>query len=214
MLKKGVTITDTGMGAGAGAGAGAGTVGDRSADKPAIIPETEGTITKRGKKLPTTEELKAASLSFDVPVSVEEGADWREEAIKAKPKKDPFVWSQYTVAELIRFQDEIQKHLPAMTLESFDMEKNMLRQYHLMTEFQSEVMKDMLTPANQKAQLVNAISSLLRTLADMQVALYSAERFKDVENLMIKILSTLPEKEAEAFLENYERLQRASEESK
>lgn len=118
----------------------------------------------------------------------------------------PYNWSILTVAELVRFRDEITRALPALQLSVLNLEEEMLVQYHTLRELQASVMDEKEVPANQRAQVANTVAATLRSLGDMQIDLYSSERFKDIENLMIRTLTRLPEDLAAEFIAEYEKL--------
>lgn len=122
-----------------------------------------------------------------------------------KGAKNTFNWSIYTVGELIRFRDEIGKQLPPMELEKMNLEQEMLLQLHTIRGVQNEIMDDEEIPPNQKAQVATAVAQSLNKLAEMQIALYSSERFKKIENILIRTLTKLPEDLAMEFLTQYEK---------
>jgi hypothetical protein len=115
-------------------------------------------------------------------------------------------WSIYTVAELVRFRDEITQHLPPLSLSELNLEEETLLQYHTLRELQGDVLSDDDVPANQRAQVANSVATTLKTLGDQQIALYNSERFKEIENLLIRQLSKLPEETAAEFLTGYEQV--------
>jgi hypothetical protein len=59
------------------------------------------------------------------------------------------------------------------------------------------------TPANQKAQVINSITSILKDLVKMQTELYDAERVKKMEACLIQVLKTLPDAQQDEFFEIY-----------
>lgn len=115
-------------------------------------------------------------------------------------------WSVYTVAELVKFRDEITKVLPPLELGHLNLEEEMLLQYHVLREMQGAVIEDTDVPVNQRAQVANTVAATLKTLGEQQIELYSSERFKAVENLLIRTLDKLPEDFAAAFLVDYEKI--------
>lgn len=123
-----------------------------------------------------------------------------------KPKTEvsaPFVWSSLPIELLLQYRDEIDRHLPPLTLKEMNLEKEMLLQYHGLRALQNQVLNDDDIPLNQRAQVANAVAGNLSKLADLQETLYSSERFKMVENLLIKTLNSLPDEAAQAFLADY-----------
>lgn len=126
---------------------------------------------------------------------------------RASPKESmrtaPYNWSINTVAELIRFRDEITAALPPIELGKLNLEEEMLLQYHALRELQNDVMSDDEVPVNQRAQVANTVAATLKTLGDQQISLYTTERYKAIENLLIRHLSKQPEAFAEKFLAEY-----------
>ena len=118
-------------------------------------------------------------------------------------ERNTFNWSIYTVTELIRFRDEIGQKLPPLELSKFNLEEEVMLQFHTLRALQGDVLEDETVPVNQRAQVANTVASTLRTLGDQQIALYSSERFKDIENALIRELDKLPEELAASFLEAY-----------
>lgn len=118
-------------------------------------------------------------------------------------KPAPYNWSINTVTELVRFRDEITAALPPIELGKLNLEEEMLLQYHALRELQNTVMADDDVPVNQRAQVANSVAATLKTLGDQQQALYTTERYKSIENLLIRHLSKQPEAFAEKFLEEY-----------
>lgn len=148
------------------------------------------------------DDSKMKKIGPDSATGGEEGSD--NDSL-SKPRRD-LNWSIYTVAELVRFRDEITKKLPPLALKDLDLEEQVLLQYHLMRELMGNVMSEEGVPANQRSQVANGVGAVLKTLADKQTDLYTSERFKDIENLLIRTLSKLPEELAANFLADYEKL--------
>lgn len=141
------------------------------------------------------------------PVAVEDaGVPERGDSRAARNGRAPggMPWRHYSVRELVNFYDEIRAALPPLTLSETNLEEQMLLQYHTLRELQSEVIDDGDVPANQKAQVANTVSSSLGKLADMQDRMYTTERFKFIENTLIRHLRKLPEDVAEAWIKDYE----------
>ena len=121
-------------------------------------------------------------------------------------ERAPFVWSALPVSLLVKYRDEIIKHLPPTELDKFNMEQELLLQYHCIRELQNDVISDDTIPVNQRAQVANAVASVLNKIAELQVEVYTSERFKNIENLLVRTLSKLPEELAAEFLDQYELL--------
>ena len=122
------------------------------------------------------------------------------------PDRAPFVWSALPVSLLVKYRDEILQNLPPTELDKFNMEQELLLQYHCVRELQNEVISDDTIPPNQRAQVANSVASVLNKIAELQTEVYTSERFKNIENLLVRTLSKLPEDLAAEFLDQYELL--------
>ena len=125
---------------------------------------------------------------------------------RAEPAQAPFRWSALPIETLLKYFDEIRATLPSTKLVDMNMEDELILQYQAVRALQNSIIDDDEVPANQKAQVANAVASVLGSLADLQNKTYSSERFKRIETLLIRHLSKLPEDTAAAFLEDYERI--------
>lgn len=121
-------------------------------------------------------------------------------------ERAPFVWSALPVSLLVKYRDEILKNLPPTELDKFNMEQELLLQYHCVRELQNDVISDETIPPNQRAQVANSVASVLNKIAELQVGVYTSERFKNIENLMVRTLNKLPEDLAAEFIDQYEKM--------
>ncbi|MEY2688983.1 MAG: hypothetical protein RL375_3181 [Pseudomonadota bacterium] len=120
-------------------------------------------------------------------------------------------WEAMSAADLIAYRDQIVRVLAAkvpMKLTDLSIENELLLQFHALREMQREVIDDNEIPANQKAQVANSVGSILAKLADLQNTVYSSERFKKVENMLVRHLMALNEDVAAKFLDDYQDLLR------
>lgn len=134
-----------------------------------------------------------------------------ERKIGSDKRKEPratFNWSAMPVEDLIRYRDEITKHLPPLDLKDINLQEELLLQFHALRALQGQVLNDDEVPLNQRAQLANSVGSTLDRLVELQEKVWSQERFKTIENTLIRHLKRLPEDVAEAFLADYEALLR------
>lgn len=118
-------------------------------------------------------------------------------------KQSPYHWKNCPVEDLLRWYDEIQLHLPPLKLSEMNLEKELLLQFHTVRALQTAVMDDNEIPVNQRAQVANTVASSMKQLADLQEMVYRTERHKNIESLLIKHLSKLPEEAAQVFLNEY-----------
>lgn len=117
-----------------------------------------------------------------------------------------FRWEALPVATLLRYLDEIRAALPYNSLVDMDMERELILQFQAVRTLQNTILDDESVPANQKAQVANSVASVLGSIAELQNKIYSSERFKRIETLLIRHLNKLPEDVAAVFLEDYEQL--------
>lgn len=82
----------------------------------------------------------------------------------------------------------------------------MLLQLHNIRSLQTLVLNDDSLPLNQRATIAKAVTDSLNKMAELQNEVYSSERFKKVENTLIRALVRLPESASEQFLADYRSL--------
>jgi hypothetical protein len=115
-----------------------------------------------------------------------------------------FNWGAMDKVTLIKCYDEIRKHLPATSLKQMNLEEEIMLQLHNVRALQTDVQDDDLIPLNQRVAAMKSVTDSLNRLAELQDKIYSSERFKSVENMMIRALMLLPEETARHFLDQYE----------
>lgn len=90
------------------------------------------------------------------------------------------------------------------TLESINVDSEIASLYRDAKHLLSEVSASADTPANQKAQVLNSVISLIERISRLRTDLYSAERMRRMEQTLIRVLRGFPQLQEE-FLEAYER---------
>lgn len=113
------------------------------------------------------------------------------------------LWDGMPVHELIKHRDDIDRRLPPLSLSELNLEEQMLLQYHSTRSLQSDVIAEESIPVNQRAQVANSVAASLAKLTELQETLYTTERLKAIERILIRSLRKLPEEVAEAFLVEY-----------
>ena len=108
--------------------------------------------------------------------------------------------------ELRRLRDEIDRRLPEEKLSQMDLTQELLSQYRLVQRLQTDVLDNEEVPANQRAQVAGQVASTLQQLVKMQTEFQNAERFRAIENLLIKSIKLMPLDAAAAFITEYEKL--------
>ena len=128
-----------------------------------------------------------------------------------RPKRVPnsgakIVWASMGIDALLDAYGEIVKYLPPTELSKMNLEKELLMQFHIVQNLQTNVLADESIPPNQKAQVANTVAATLNKIVDMQQSVYEAERFKLIENALIRYLNSRGEEVAAKFIEEYERI--------
>lgn len=112
--------------------------------------------------------------------------------------------STLSEVELLNLRAEIDQFLPTKALVDLNMERELVIQLIVVQNLQRETLRDDSVPANQKAQTSNAVASTLATLSKLQTEMYTSERLKKIEQVLIETLQTLPQEAQGAFLDAYE----------
>lgn len=110
-----------------------------------------------------------------------------------------------TELELYTLRGRIDAILPAAKMSEVNLEDEVVRQFQTVRALQTTVIAGNDEP-NKKASVVQACATALQMLSKMQAEVHTAERFKRIENLLIKHLKLLPEETAQKFLGDYSRL--------
>lgn len=129
-----------------------------------------------------------------------------DEGNPEKVPKTRLVFRGLPVSDLLMYHDEIRNLLPPLTLKEMDLEGELLMQFHAIRSVQNLVLDDESVPVNQRAQVANSVGTTLNRLAELQTSVYTSERFKRIENMLIRAVRELPPEQATKFLDTYERL--------
>jgi hypothetical protein len=110
-----------------------------------------------------------------------------------------------SVAELLDLRSAVDAKLPARALKDIDLEQELVLQLIATQELQRTVLADTETPANQLAQVSNAVQSALQNLVKLQETVYTTERLKRIETILIDVVNHhMTTEQAKTFLEAYE----------
>lgn len=156
----------------------------------------EGTLSAiRSPKTHIGDPVETPSLfRFEKPPAAEE-----------KPKDS---LDALDVAGLIALRSNIDARLPPLSISQMNLEEELLLQYHAAKALVAKAAGDDTIPTNQKAQVQNSCAAILKTLADAQVAVYSSERVKAIEQALEKAFQGYDDSIKKAFFERYARLVR------
>lgn len=128
-----------------------------------------------------------------------------ENADNSARKPEGKTLSGMNLHELLALRAEIDTYLPSQNLQDVNLEGELLTQYHQTRALLASIIQDELTPANQKAQVINTCSSILSEITRTQTSLYNAERLKVMEQAVINALKSAPTEVSDLFFANYER---------
>lgn len=113
---------------------------------------------------------------------------------------------ELTLSELMVLQDRVAMRLPSDDVGEMSLSRELVTQYQRIRALQTEAMNDKHEQLQKKASVSNSCLSALNALVRMQTELHTAERFKQVEQLMVKYIKMLPKHIADGFLTAYEQL--------
>lgn len=108
-----------------------------------------------------------------------------------------------SASELLELRAQIDEKLPVKDLADVDLNRELVLQMLQTQRLQSDVLKEAETPANQRAQVANAVASIISQLAKLQAEVYTSERMKRIEGALIDTLQELPQPVQTRFLERY-----------
>lgn len=100
----------------------------------------------------------------------------------------------------------LENALKESSLSNMNLEHELLVQYQTVKDLQDDVLNNDDIPANQKAQVSNAVASTLGQLIKMQTELDRETRLKLMETCLIEAIQTLPVETKDAFFREYERM--------
>lgn len=123
------------------------------------------------------------------------------EVFTPKPKID---LDEMEISDLLDLYSQIESRLPATKLSQMDLEKELVLQYTRATALQKDVLASDDIPANQQAQVLNAVMASLQRLVEMQTKYHTSERLKAIEGKLIRCLEKVPTEYLEEFFRWYE----------
>jgi hypothetical protein len=110
----------------------------------------------------------------------------------------------FSLHDLLRLKADVERRLPARSIKDINLSSELVLQFLAAQELQNQVLKDDVTPANQKAQTLGATAAVLGQISKMQSEIYSTERLKVIESKLIEALNQLPADLQQQFLSVYE----------
>ena len=113
-----------------------------------------------------------------------------------------FRLSSMTEADRIDLRQQIDDTL-TLKLENMNLAEELALQFKQARALYADIVNDPEVLANQKAQVLSTITSIIATITKAQAELYNAERLKKLEAAVLKALKTLPKDSQEGFFDLY-----------
>lgn len=108
--------------------------------------------------------------------------------------------------QLLELRARVDSLLPVRSLKDLDLAQELVLQVQALQALQMRVMNDAgETPVNQIAQVANSLSAALSNLIKVQNDVYTSERLKTIESVLIEAVKTLPTEAQESFFGEYEK---------
>jgi hypothetical protein len=92
-----------------------------------------------------------------------------------------------------------------LTGDNINLKDEVLSQYNQAKKMLHEATYDSSVPLNQKAQLLNSLSTIISTLIKQQQELFNLEQLRKIEGTLVTVLKNYPDVQTE-FLAEYERV--------
>lgn len=127
-----------------------------------------------------------------------------EPVVKVKRVPHDFDLKGLNPDQLLAMRNGIDQLLPVKLLKDVNLQQELVLQLLTIQRLQNETMLDDEVPANQKAQVAGTVASALGVLGKLQIEVYSSERLKKIEAVLIEVLKTLPTEQQNEFLTAYE----------
>lgn len=108
------------------------------------------------------------------------------------------------VDQLIELRRQIEALLPVKDLKDLNLSRELVLQVQALQALQQRVMDDRDTPANQVAQCANSLSAALVNLVKLQTDVYTSDRLKRIEAVLVECVQTLPMGVQGDFFDRYE----------
>jgi hypothetical protein len=76
--------------------------------------------------------------------------------------------------------------------------------FHSAKALLDSVLVDPNVPANQRAQVLNSVLSILERITKTRTDLYNSERIREIEQTLLRVMRDQPQELKEAFMSQYE----------
>ena len=119
------------------------------------------------------------------------------------PEKEGFDLDAMSVDELRELRDEIDRRLPEDSLDSLNLEKELVGQYRLVQRLQADVITNDDFAPNQRSQVAGQVASTLQQLVKLQEDLKREQTLKLMETVLLDTVGVLGDDVKNAFLREY-----------
>lgn len=89
-------------------------------------------------------------------------------------------------------------------LEAIEVSEELAGLYSDARQLLDVVLNDAQTPANQKAQVLNSVHSLIERIMKNRTDLHNAERIRTIEHIVIRVMNEQPQEVKEEFVRQYQ----------
>jgi hypothetical protein len=111
-----------------------------------------------------------------------------------------------TLAELLALHTRVEARLPPLTIKDVSLEKTLMLQLITSQELQKQTLEDKEATPTQKSQVTNTLSGVIDTLSKLQIKLFSSERMKEIEAVLIDTVNDhMTPEQQQAFFQEYRR---------
>jgi hypothetical protein len=108
------------------------------------------------------------------------------------------------VDDLIELRRQIEEMLPVKDLKDLNLSRELVLQVQALQALQARVIEDPDVPVNQIAQCAGALSAALVNLVKLQTDVYTSDRLKRIEAVLVECVQTLPMQTQGEFFDRYE----------
>jgi hypothetical protein len=112
-------------------------------------------------------------------------------------------------SQLLEIRAKVDGLLGSMNLDDIDMARELMTQHRTVSLLQHQTLNDEDVPPNQKAQTANTFQALLQQLIKMRTELYTAERSRAIESMVIRAFTKCSSADFDASPEAKKALQEA-----
>ena len=136
-----------------------------------------------------------------------EAAQKLKEKLAQEQAETEFDITRLSEVDLLLLHQRVVELMPKNTMQNTNFVEELMAQYTLVKALLNDVLSDKKkgVPENQKAQIVNSCNATLKAVIEMQAQVYTTERLKRIESIIVEVFESEPEEVRKKFLEKYEK---------